>query len=118
MNMTATELRQTIVETNARLAAALTGRDFAGAAALYTADGMLLPPDSGPISGQAAIEGFWCAAVAALGLASARLETLDLETSADGATAVEVGKGALGGAGGAQGAVVNYWVAWGRCGRP
>lgn len=114
--MTTSELRRTIGETNARLAKALTGGDFAGAAALYTPDGMLLPPDAVPVSGHAAIEGFWRAAVAALGLASARLETLDLETSGDGATAVEVGKATLGVAGGTQVALVNYVVVWRRGG--
>ena len=114
--MTATELRGTIRATNERLAGALTSGNFAAAAALYSADGMLIPPDAAPLSGHVAIEAFWRAAVAALGLVSARLDTIEIEVSADGAMAVEVGKATLGVAGGAQTALVNYVVVWKRGG--
>lgn len=110
--MAASELQRTIEATNARLAAALAGGDFAAAAALYTLDAMLLPPDCTPVRGRAAIEGFWRAAVAALGLTGARLETIDIEASGDGAT--EAGLATLRVAGGAETALVNYLVVWRR----
>lgn len=112
--MAASDLKGMIEATNARLAAALTSGDFAAAASLYTADGMLLPPDSAPVRGRAAIEGFWRAAVAALGLTAARLETVDLDVSGDGATVTEAGMAALRVAGGTQTALVNYLVVWRR----
>lgn len=112
MPMQSSTLRETISATNARLAAALMNGDFAAAAALYTADALLIPPDSAPLTGHAAIQGFWRAAVAALGLTAARLDTLDLEPSDDGAMATEVGMATLAVAGGSQTALVNYVVVW------
>lgn len=58
-------------------------------AALYTENAQLLPTGSEPISGTAAIAQFW-RGVMDLGIASARLETLEVD--AQGHTAIETGR--------------------------
>ena len=53
-------VRKSIEDGGRRLGEALTARNFAAAAALYTEDGQVLPPD-GPIvgGGRAGIAEFW-----------------------------------------------------------
>jgi len=46
-----------------RWQAAFNAGDAAGLAALYTKDGVLLPPNSAPVDGREAIEAFWAAAL-------------------------------------------------------
>lgn len=70
--------------------------DAQGMAALYTADGALLPTNSGTVQGQDAIAEFWGGAMG-MGIETATLETVELE--GDGSTAIEVGRYALGGGG-------------------
>ncbi len=43
--------------------AAYNAGDAAGIAALYTKDGVLLPPNSAPVDGREAIKAFWAAAI-------------------------------------------------------
>ena len=84
-------------------------KDFAGLAALYTENAKVLPPDGPVVSGRGAIEEFWRAAAAALGLTDATLKTVDLEVSGD--VACEVGEALLHLSGG-QTALVKYLVVW------
>jgi uncharacterized protein (TIGR02246 family) len=85
---------RTAIEMGGRkLAEALTSRDFRAAAALYTSDAMLLPPDSPAVKGREAIGDFWEAAVKGLQLKSASLRTLEVISKGDMAT--EVGTATL-----------------------
>lgn len=101
-----------IVAAGRVLAEALTRHDAAAAAALYTEDGAVLPPDSPPVSGRAAIAAFWRQAVATLGLKSARLTTLEVHSAGDLAT--EIGEATLDLA--AATAKVKFIVLWRRDG--
>jgi ketosteroid isomerase-like protein len=77
---------------------------------VYTTQARVLPPGSEMISGPENIEEFWKQAVASLGVKSARLKTLDLETAGD--MAFETGRAELGTASGAM--IVKYVVVWKR----
>jgi len=84
--------------------------DAAGLAALYTADGQLLPPNMDAMVGQAAIQAFWQGAMD-MGIQSAQLEIVEVEGHGD--TAIEVSKYTLG----AGGQVLDrgkYIVIWKR----
>ena len=86
-------------------------------ASLYTADGIVLPPDTSMIRGRDKIRQFWASAISGMGLKSVTLETLDLEIA--GETAHEVGEAtlALGPKGGtATTAVVKFVVVWRKVG--
>ena len=72
-----------------QFAAAFAAGDAAAVAALYTDDGMLLPPNGDFVSGRAAIQGFW-RAVMGMGVASAKLTVVEAESIGD--TAWEVGR--------------------------
>ncbi|HRD76812.1 MAG TPA: DUF4440 domain-containing protein [Hyphomicrobiaceae bacterium] len=91
--MDASNARTAIEKGGKALGEALTARNAKAAAALYTEDAMLLPPDSPIVKGRAAIEQFWGAAVAALDLKSASLSTLDVTSVGD--SAIEVGTATL-----------------------
>jgi uncharacterized protein (TIGR02246 family) len=105
-------VRKFVDEGNRKFGAAAGRKDYAGMAALYTDDAKVLPPDAPIVTGRKAIEEFWRAAAAALGLASVTLNTLDLEVSGD--TACEVGEADLKlGSGRAK---VKYVVVWRRGG--
>ncbi len=82
-------MRQEIEAANKTFMAALGRGDAAGLAALYTADGQLLPTNSDVVAGSAAIQTFWQGAID-MGLSTATLETLEVEDCGD--TAVEVGR--------------------------
>jgi uncharacterized protein (TIGR02246 family) len=103
-------VRTAIEEGGRRLGAALTAKDFAAVAALYTVDGQVLPPD-GPIvgGGRAGIADFWKAADAGLGLKSASLKTLEVGLAGPD-TAWEVGEALLELASGP--ARVKFVVVW------
>jgi ketosteroid isomerase-like protein len=101
-------VRKAVQEANRRFGAAVANKDYAGLAALYTEDAKVLPPDAAIVAGRVAIRDFWSAAIPSLGLVSATLTTLDLETSAD--TAWETGEALLGLANGR--ATVKYVVVW------
>ncbi|MDB6084360.1 MAG: hypothetical protein JWN43_2241 [Gammaproteobacteria bacterium] len=81
-----------IAAANAEFAAAAAKGDGAELAALYAADGQVMPAGSEPIRGTAAIQKFWQGALAS-GIAGVELKTL--EVFAHGATATEVGQYAL-----------------------
>jgi len=88
--------------------------DGAAVAALYTADGALLPPGGARVDGRQAIETFWTGAIAS-GLANIKLATVELEFAGD--TAIEVGRlaGTVPAEGGGTNAVAGkFIVAWKR----
>ncbi|MCL7452081.1 MAG: DUF4440 domain-containing protein [Anaerolineae bacterium] len=83
--------------------------DAAGLAALYTAEGQVLPPNADIVSGGEALQGFW-QAIIAMGVKGAVLETLEVEGHGD--TAIEVGAYALSGEGGQMLDRGKYIVIW------
>lgn len=103
------ELRQAIVDANAAFVAHFCQGDAAGIAALYTADAEILPPNSAPLSGRPAIQGFWQGAIN-MGLKSATLSTVDLNCA--GEELVEIGEYTLGVEGGQQADAGKYLVVW------
>lgn len=72
-----------------QFAAAVAAGDAAAVAALYTEDGMLLPPNGDFVSGKAAIQSFW-RSVMDMGVASAKLTVVEAESFGD--TAWEIGR--------------------------
>lgn len=85
--------------------------DAAGMAALYTSDGMLLPPGAGLQEGSSAIQNFW-QMVMDMGVKHAQLRTVHLER--EGETAIEMGNYKLNGANGQQLDEGKYIVIWKR----
>ena len=83
--------------------------DAAGMAQLYTTDGQLLPGGSDVVTGHEGIEAFW-GGVMEMGIATARLETVELEDHGD--TAIEVGRYTLGKADGEVADEGKYIVIW------
>jgi uncharacterized protein (TIGR02246 family) len=84
-----TKIREAIVTANGNFMEAFNKGDAAGVAALYTAEGQLLPGNSDFVTGTQAIQDFW-QAVMDMGIKSAKLETIEVEGM--GKTAYEVGK--------------------------
>ena len=82
-------VRSSIEAANAVFSAAAAKGDGAGLAALYAAEGQVMPAGSEPIRGTAAIQKFWQGALDS-GIAGVGLKTL--EVFAHGATATEVGQ--------------------------
>jgi uncharacterized protein (TIGR02246 family) len=82
-------VRSDIDTANAQFTAAAAKGDGAGLAALYTADGQVLPAGSDPIKGAQAIQKFWQGALDS-GIAEVALTTVDL--FGRGPTATEVGQ--------------------------
>ena len=105
-------VRKAVEEGNRKFGAAAGRKDYAGLAALYTDNAKLLPPDAPFVSGRKAIEEFWRAAAASLGLISVALKTHDLEVSGD--IACETGEADLTLISGP--AKVKYLVVWRRGG--
>ena len=83
------DLRAAIEASNKQFVAAAVKGDGAAMAALYTADGELLPANSDFVKGTAAIQKFW-QGVLDSGIKGATLKTLEVE--AHGAVAHEVGQ--------------------------
>ena len=106
-------VRDAITAANARFVAALREGDANAAAACYTADAQLLPANSEPVAGTDDIAGFWRGALA-MGIAGARLETLEVESEGD--LAAEVGRYTLTGADGGTLDTGKYVVLWHRDG--
>ena len=77
---------------NRQLEAALANGDAASMAALYTDNGMLMPPDTPPTSGAEGIQAYW-QAVIDMGVKSMALSTAELEDMGD--TAVDTGTATL-----------------------
>ena len=82
-------VRSAIETANAEFSAVATKRDGAALAALYAANGQVLPPGSDVVRGTEAIKKFWQGAfdsgIAGIGLKS-------VEVFAEGKTATEVGQ--------------------------
>ena len=87
------ELHQAIAAADQNFVRTFGRGDAAGMAALYTADGQLLPSNSDFVSGQQGIQAFW-QGVMDMGIKEAQLETVELEGHGD--TAIEVGRYELG----------------------
>lgn len=87
--MPAMEYRSAIAAANQRFMEAFRRGDAAGLASLYTADGQLLPPYHGIITGRANIQVFW-QGLLDTGLKAATLQTT--EAKANGHFAVEIGR--------------------------
>jgi ketosteroid isomerase-like protein len=85
----ADETRSGIEAANAQFSAHAAKGDGAGLAALYAADGQVMPAGSDPIKGSQAIQKFWQGALDS-GIASIGLTTL--EVFGHGPTATEVGQ--------------------------
>ena len=83
------EVRDAIVAANEKFVAAFNKGDAAGVAALYTEQGQLLPPNADFMIGRQANQAFWQGAMD-MGIASAKIETLEVEGHGD--TAIEVSK--------------------------
>ena len=82
-------VRSEIDAVNAQFTAAAAKGDGAGLAALYAAEGQVLPAGSDPIKGAQAIQKFWQGALDS-GIAEVGLTTIDL--FGRGPTATEVGR--------------------------
>ena len=103
------DVHAVIAAANQKFMETFARQDAAGMAGLYTGDGQLLPANSDFVTGTEAIEQFWGGAMA-MGMKTAKLETIELESHGD--TAVEVGRYTLGGEGGQtldQGKFVVVW---------
>ena len=85
----AAEARPEIEAANAQFSAMAAKRDAAGLAALYAADGQLLPSGSAVIHGREEIRKFWQGALDS-GIAAIVLNTIEVFPA--GATATEVGQ--------------------------
>jgi uncharacterized protein (TIGR02246 family) len=83
-----TKIREAIVAANGNFMEAFNNGDAAGVAALYTADGQLLPGNSDFVTGTQAIQDFWQGGMD-MGIKSAKLKTIEVEGM--GKTAYEVG---------------------------
>jgi uncharacterized protein (TIGR02246 family) len=105
------DVRDAIAAVNHEFVTALARGDARGVAALYTANGQLLPTHSDFVTGPQAIQGFW-QAVIDMGIRGGTLETLELE--AHGETAYEVGKYTLRGSAGELLDTGKYIVVWKR----
>ena len=105
-------VRKAVEEANRKFGAAAGRKDYAALAALYTDNAKLLPPDAPFVTGRKAIEEFWRAAAASLGLISVTLKTQDLELSGD--ISCETGEADL--TLGSGPAKVKYLVVWRRGG--
>jgi uncharacterized protein (TIGR02246 family) len=82
-------IRSEIDAANAQFSAAAAKGDGAGLAALYAADGQVLPAGSDPIKGSQAIQKFWQGALDS-GVAGIGLKTIEL--FGQGRTVTEVGQ--------------------------
>lgn len=80
---------EAIASTNRKLEEAARRGDAKGMAALYTDDGVAMPPDGPIIKGKAALEQMWGSVLTDMGLTDLSLDTVDLEF--DGDTACEIG---------------------------
>lgn len=76
---------------------------------VYTANARILPPGAPMMEGREPIKAFWKQAIAAMGVTSAKLTTVNAEVAGDGV--VEIGRAELTVAGG-QIVTVKYVVHW------
>ncbi|TDI45856.1 MAG: SgcJ/EcaC family oxidoreductase [Acidobacteria bacterium] len=83
-----------IARVNRRFEEAAAKGDIEGMAAIYTEDGVALPPDGPVVKGHEALRGLWGSVVNDMGLKAVKLETVDLELISDDA-ACEIGEATL-----------------------
>jgi uncharacterized protein (TIGR02246 family) len=107
------DVSKEIEAANAMFRSAFEERDDAKITALYTNDGMLLPPNSDFVVGRANIRTFWKAAMDE-GIVSVRLRTAETELLND--TVLERGEYTLMNAAGMQVDKGKYLVVWKRRG--
>ena len=100
----------TIQELETRLAEAMNAGDGEAAAALYTEDGVLLPPGMEPIEGREAIAAFWAGA-GEEGMGTIALTTESVTPLGDG-YAQEIGSYDLTLPGEAEDATGRYAIVW------
>jgi len=93
MTTQVTHAPEAIAAVNQAFMTAFARGDAAGVAALYTADGQLLPPGSDIVTGKAGIEAFWQGMMAMGVIKRAELHRLELDQHGD--TAIEVGRATL-----------------------
>ena len=105
----ATQIRAAIAAPIEHFMAAFSRSDAAGAAAVYTDDGQVLPPNSDVVSGKQAIQRLWQGAMD-MGIKAVKLETVEVEGY--GNTAYEVGTFTLQGAAGQVIDAGKYVVIW------
>ena len=84
------QVRKAIEEANLKFSEAITQGDAAAAAALYTEDTILLPPNSEMIQGRQETEAFWRALWAQLKVTDVNITIVDLYGNGD--IVYEVGK--------------------------
>lgn len=101
--------RTAIPAANRRFMDAFARQDATAIAALYTDDAQLLPTGSDVVEGRRSIESFWRGAFG-LGLAEARLVTVEVDARGD--TAVEVGRYTMYGGDGSSIDHGKYLVVW------
>jgi uncharacterized protein (TIGR02246 family) len=87
---TSTGVQAAIAAANENSMAAFKRGDAAGMAKFYTENGQLLPTGSDFVTGKAAIQAFWQAAMDMGITKTVRLETVEAEEHGD--TAIEIGK--------------------------
>jgi uncharacterized protein (TIGR02246 family) len=109
----APDVRPAIEAANKQFMNAFGKGDGAAVAALYTAQGQVLPPNGDVITGRPAIQKFW-QGVMDSGVKGAKLTTV--EASGTGETAYEVGRYELSGADGKALDGGKYIVVWKRDG--
>jgi uncharacterized protein (TIGR02246 family) len=109
MTQTASNVLEEIRSANQNFEQNFANGDAQGMAALYTSDGMVLPPGAGVQKGSNAIQNFW-QMVMDMGIKGAHLETLEVEQ--EGETAIEVGQYELSGAEGQRMDQGKYIVIW------
>ena len=103
------DIRTAIEAANAEFMKRLADGNVAAVAALYTEDGMLLPPGNESVTGTDAIAAYWQAALSA-GPSVFMLDTLEVEQHDE--TAVEVGAFRITGKEGVLLDTGNYIVIW------
>ena len=104
-------VREAIAAADEQFMAVFNSGDAAGVAALYTEQGQLLPPNADIMVGREAIQSFWQGAMD-MGIASARIEILEVEGHGD--TAIEVSKYTLHAQGGEELDAGKFIVIWKR----
>ena len=103
--------RDGILETNQHFMTSFAAQDAADLVALYTDDAQLFPPHSDVIEGADHITAFWQGGFD-MGLAGARLETIEVDNEGD--TAIEVGRYTLMASDGSVADEGKYLVVWKR----
>jgi ketosteroid isomerase-like protein len=104
-----TDIRHAIVAANGQLMATFSRGDAVSAAAAYTEQGQVLPPNSEAVAGKQAIQTF-CQGAMDVGIKAVTLETNEVEGY--GNTAHEVGRYTIQGEGGQVIDAGKYVVIW------